>query len=114
MNTSDISDIIEQLSNLQIKQNELIAQLIAQKDNRKHNSKDNTKSETPTGPKEDKSEEDKTIKIGDRIILLTKGVKSKKGDEARVTDIKGAITYFIITRNGHNTYRKITNVRKSR
>ena len=113
MDISDISDIIEQLLNLQIRQNELIAQLIARKDNR-HNSKDNTKSETPKGPKEDKSEEDKTIKIGDRIILLTKGVKSKKGDEARVTDIKGAIIYFIITRNGHNTYRKITNVRKSR
>ena len=107
----DASDIIEQLSNLQIEQNKLIAQLIKQNNNTKLNQKGNPKSEIPKGA-EDKSAGNNTNKIGDRITLLTNGVRSKKGEEAKVTDIKGKTIKFIVIRNGHSTHRKIHNVRK--
>ena len=106
------SDIIEQLSKLQLEQNKLIAQLIKQKGKREPNLKGNPKLEIPEGVKEDKSESNKLIRIGDRITLLTNGVRSKKGDEARVTDIKGKTIKFVVIRNGHSTHRKLHNVQK--
>jgi hypothetical protein len=106
------SDIIEQLSKLQLEQNKLIAQLIKQTTKREHNPKGKPKLEIPEDAEEAKSERNKAIKIGDRITLLTNGVRSKKGDEARVTDIKGKTIKFVIIRNGHSTYRKLHNVQK--
>ena len=102
----DTSHIIEQLSNLQIEQNKLIAQLIKQNNNTKLNQKGNPKSEIPKGA-EDKSAGNNTIKIGDRITLLTNGVRSKKGEEARVTGIKGKTIKFMVIRNGLSMHRKI-------
>ena len=96
MNTSDI---IERLQKLQIEQNELFAQLI-------------TPEAKSKGVVKSSREESAKLKIGDYITLLSSGVRSKKGNKARVTGTKGTTVKFVIVRNGHNTHRKRNNVRK--
>ena len=96
MNTSDI---IERLQKLQIEQNELFAQLI-------------TPAAKSKGGVKSSSEKSAELKIGGYITLLSSGVRSKKGNKARVTGTKGTTVKFIIVRNGHNTHRKRNNVRK--
>ena len=99
----DTSEIIEQLQKLQIKQNELIAQLVSR------NSKPVTKQEKSLENSIDDSEK---LKIGDSITLLSSGVRSKKGDKATVTGTKGKTVHFVIARNGVSTHRLRHNVRK--
>ena len=96
MNTSDI---IERLQKVQIKQNELFAQLI-------------TPEAKSKGVAKSSSEESEKLKIGDYITLLSSSVRSKKGDKARVTGTKGKTVKFVVVRHGHNTHRKRNNVRK--
>ena len=51
-------------------------------------------------------EESEKLKVGDYITLLSSGVRSKKGDKARVTGTKGTTVKFVVVRNGHSTHRK--------
>ena len=79
----DLSDIIDKLQKLQIEQNKLIEELVASKGGITITKEDpepaqQESTQRPRG----KSEE---LKAGEQIILLTSGVRSKKGDKARVT-----------------------------
>ena len=105
MNTSDI---IEQLQKLQIEQNKLLTQLITPE----AKSKGYPQPVRQKGVVKSSSEESEKLKVGDYITLLSSGVRSKKGDKARVTCTKGTTVKFVIIRNGHNTHRKRNNVRK--
>ena len=58
------------------------------------------------------NEESENLKVGDYITLLSSGVRSKKGDKARVTGTKGTTVKFVVVGNGHSTHRKQHNVRK--
>ena len=82
MNTSDI---IERLQKLQIEQNELFAQLITPE----AKSKGDPQPVRQKGVVKSSSEESEKLKVGDYITLLSSGVRSKKGDNARVTGTKG-------------------------
>ena len=107
----DTSDIIDRLQKLQIEQNKLIEELIASKSDSPITKEDPepAQQESTQRPR-DKS---KKLQAGDQIILLTSGVRSKKGDKARVTTkTKGNTIHFVVLRNGHSSHRKANNVRK--
>ena len=102
----ETSDIIKQLQKLQIKQDKLLSRLVAS---------ETDKTEVVATKKEvanKKTTNKKDLKIGDQITLLTTGVRTKKGDKARVTGIRGNTIFFTVIRNGHSTHRKANNVRK--
>ena len=90
----NITDLIAQLSELQLEQNKILAQIAARTESTKAEPKD-------------------TIHIGDHVLLLTGGIKCIKGDKARVTKVttKTAV-HFIVLRNQHNTYKRHRNVQK--
>ena len=52
------------------------------------------------------------LQTGDIIVLLTAGVRIRKGDKARVTEIKGSTVHFKVLKNQVQSYRMIKNVRK--
>ncbi len=90
----NITDLIAQLSELQLEQNKILAQIAARTESTKAESKD-------------------TIHIGDHVLLLTCGIRCiKKGDKARVTKVTKTAVHFIVLRNQHNTYKKHRNVQK--
>ena len=89
----DISDLVKQLSQLQLEQNKIIEQITARA------------TATPTEPED-------TIHIGDHVLLLTGGIRCIKGDRARVTKVTDSAVHFTVIRNKHNTYKKHRNVRK--
>ena len=106
----DTSDIIEQLQKLQIEQNKLLAQLITHETKGKSIPESN---QEPDRQKKEVAKEGKeNLKIGDCITLLSSGVRSKKGDKARVIGTKGKTVQFVVIRNGHSTHRKSHNVHK--
>ena len=107
------SDIIKRLSKLQLEQNTLIAQLIKQNNKEVPSIKGGLKPPKHKSAEDSGSGSNDSIKVGDHITLLTNGVRSKKGDEATVFDIKGKTVKFVVNKNGHNTYRKIHNVHKA-
>ena len=92
----EISDIIKQLQKLQIEQDKLLSQLVA----------------IPEKVKSEKTPDREDLKVGDQVTLLTTGVRTRKGDKARVTGIRGKTIFFTVIRNGHSTHRKANNVRK--
>ena len=79
----NITDLIAQLSELQLEQNKILAQIAARTESTKAEPKD-------------------TIHIGDHVLLLTGGIRCIKGDKARVTKVptirylsrKGVIMMF--------------------
>ena len=91
----ELQALIEQLNHLQIDQSKIIKQIA-----------DLTRAPTKT------KEENQELQVGDHVTLLTKGVKCKKGDKARVTIVTETLVHFIVLRNGHSTFRKRTNVKK--
>ena len=102
----EISDIIKQLQKLQIEQDKLLSQLTAS---------EAKKAEAVAIQKKVKSEktpDKEDLKVGDQVTLLTTGVRTRKGDKARVTGIRGKTIFFTVIRNGHSTHRKANNVRK--
>ena len=102
----ETSDIIKQLQKLQIEQNKLLSQLSASE-------AEKTKViATQRKVKSEKTLDRKDIKVGDQVTLLTTGVRSRKGDKAKVTGIRGKTNFFTVIRNGHSTHRKTNNVRK--
>ena len=92
----EISDIIKQLQKLQIEQDKLLSQLVA----------------IPEKVKSEKTPDREDLKVGDQVTLLTTGVRTRKGDKARVTGIRGKTIFFTVIRNGHSTHRKANNIRK--
>ena len=90
----NISDLIKQLSQLQLEQDKIIEQILAARD-----------TTTSTEPED-------TIHIGDHVLLLTGGIRCIKGDRARVTKVTDSAVHFTVIRNKHNTYKKHRNVRK--
>ena len=89
----NISDLVKQLSQLQLEQNKIIEQILAARD-----------TTTLTEPED-------TIHIGDHVLLLT-GIRCIKGDRARVTKVTESAVHFTVIRNNHNTYKKHRNVQK--
>ena len=57
---------------------------------------------------------DSRIQIGDKIMLNTGGVRHKVGDEAIVTKCNEKTVHFKVLRNGHHSYKKVSNVTKIR
>ena len=57
------------------------------------------------------------LQIGDIIVLLTKGVRCRKGDRARVTKVNPlpypGTVHFTVLHNKHTTYKKRSNVKKA-
>jgi len=72
----DISDLVLQLSQLQLEQNKIIEQILAAR-----------VTATPTEPED-------TIHIGDHVLLLTGGIRCIKGDRARVTKVTVSAVHF--------------------
>ena len=89
----NITDLIAQLSELQLEQNKILAQIAARTESTKAEPKD-------------------TIHIGDHVLLLTGGIRCIKGDKARVTKVTKTAVHFIVLRNQHNMYKRHINVQK--
>ena len=102
----ETSDIIKQLQKLQIEQNKLLSQLSASEAEKAK------VIVTQKKVKSEKTPDKKDLKAGDQVTLLTTGVRSRKGDKAKVTGIRGKTIFFTVIQNGHSTHRKSNNVRK--
>ena len=100
----DVSELIAQLTKLQLEQNKIFEQLAVISDT------DKTHKTADKKPRATDNNED--LKIGDHVILLTGGTRCKKGDKARVTKIADSAVHFVVLRNDHHTYKKHWNVRK--
>ena len=75
----NITNIIAQLSELQLEQNKILAQI----------------ARTRTGATKMESED--TIHIGDHVLLLTGGIRCIKGDKAQVTEVtESAAVHFTV------------------
>ena len=81
-------DLIQRLQQLQIETNEIIGQLAVIRSTRQG------------------------IQVGDTVKLLTKGVRSKKGDLAIVTEVKSTSVGVRLISTGHVTRRHPKNVSK--
>ena len=86
----NITDLIAQLSELQLEQNKILEQR--------------------TGATKTESED--TIHIGDHVLLLTGGIRCIKGDKAQVTKVTKTAVHFTVLRNKHNTFERHRNVQK--
>ena len=83
-------DLMRQLQQLQIEENEIIQQLSAIRSS------------------------NQAIKVGDTVKLLTKGVRSKRGDLAVVTSVSSNSIGIRLNATGHTTRRLPKNVKKVR
>jgi hypothetical protein len=90
----NIPDLIAQLSELQLEQNKILAQI----------------ARTRTGATKMESED--TIHIGDHVLLLTGGIRCIKGDKAQVMKVTKSAVHFTVLRNNYNTYKRHRNVQK--
>ena len=117
-----MNDLIRELKELRIEQSQLVQQVynLDNKINNLENRIQNVTQRKPTSktdvqPKSGPSEES-DLQVGDIVVLLTKGVRCRKGDRARVSKITSfpyaCTVYFIVLRNNHNTHKNRTNVRK--
>ena len=84
----DEEELIRRLEQLQIEENHIIKQLSAIRSS------------------------DQAIKVGDTVKLLTKGVRSKKGDLAVVTSVADNSIGIRLKHTGHITKRQPNNVKK--
>ena len=84
----DEEELIRRLEQLQIEENHIIKQLSAIRSS------------------------DQAIKVGDTVKLLTKGVRSKKGDLAVVTSVADNSIGIRLKDTGHITRRQPNNVKK--
>ena len=53
----------------------------------------------------------KDLKIGQKVEILTKGVRSQKGDVGTITKVTKDRVHVKVSRNGSHTSRKGSNVR---
>jgi hypothetical protein len=89
----NITDLIAQLSELQLEQNKILAQIA-----------------TRTGATKTESED--MIHIGDHVLLLTGGIRCIKGDKAQVTKVTKTAVHFTVLRKKRKTYKRHRNVQK--
>lgn len=96
----DIEEIIASLQSLQLEQDQLLQQLataVAAKETRAQGTvTDNT---------------NKALKVGQQVEILTKGVRSQKGDIGTITKVTKDRVHLQVKRNGTSTSRKGSNVR---
>ena len=83
-------ELIRRLKQLQIEENHIIKQLTAIRSS------------------------DEALKVGDTVKLLTKGVRSKRGDLALVTSVSSNSIGVKLIDTGHITRRQPKNVKKVR
>ena len=88
-------ELIQRLQQLQIEENEVINQLAAIRSNRQE--------PRPTR---------QVLRIGDKVRLLTKGVRSKKGDLAVITKVASDFITIRLIATGHVTRRHPKNISK--
>ena len=100
----EIADIIQQLQDLQIKQDELLSQLASKQAQPTNSQAKPAKTSVSVASQE--------LKPGDSIILLTGGIIVRRGDKAKVTKVSDTAIHFVLDRNGHSTYKRHRNVRK--
>ena len=89
----NITDLIAQLSELQLEQNKILAQIAARTESTKVEPND-------------------MIQIGDHVLLLTGGIRCIKSDKARLTKVTKTAVHFIVLHNQHNMYKRHINVQK--
>ena len=89
-------ELIRRLRQLQIEENNIIEQLAAIR----------------SGDEAINQSDDEVIRVGDTVKLLTKGVRSKKGDLAVVTSVSDNSIGIKLKNTGHITRRQPNNVKK--
>ena len=104
----EVADIIKRLQQLQIEESALLAELALR-------ATDNgvpAPSPLPTSQRNDKTTDQRRVKVGDKVLLLTGGARCRKGDTATVTKVSPKTVHFTVHRNGHNTYKRPENVQR--
>ena len=104
----EVADIIKRLQQLQIEESNLLAELAARERDievPRHHPQLPSRSRNKANDKE-------PLEIGDRVLLLTRGARCRKGDTATVTKVSPTTVHFIVHRTEHHTYKKVENVRK--
>ena len=86
-------ELIQELRRLSIRQYQIVEQL------------HEIKSRRPDNP-------ETNLKEGDTILLLTKGVRSSKGDKGVITKVNKATVHIKLVASGAQVTRKIKNVQK--
>ena len=92
------TEIIIELKSLSLRTSELICELETVR-----------KMSIPRAAPKRASEE---LKEGDHIVLLTPGVRVKKGETATITEIKGNTIHFITNHTRRRSHKKAHNVKK--
>ena len=93
------TEIIIELKSLSLRTSELICELETVRKT----------SKPGTAPKRASGE----LKEGDHIVLLTSGVRVKKGETATITtEIKGTTIHFITNHTRRRSHKKAHNVKK--
>ena len=100
----DVSNLIAQLTKLQLEQNKILEQLAV--------ISNTDKTQNTVDKKHRATDINEDLKIGDHGILLTGGTRCKKGNKARVTKITDLAVHFVVLRNDHHTYKKHWNAQK--
>ena len=104
----EVADIIKRLQQLQIEESALLAELAS----RAPHSRASVPTSQLKSQRDDTAEDQDKIKVGDKVLLLTRGTRCRKGDTATVTKVSDNTVYFTVHRNGHSTYKLVHNVQK--
>ena len=101
-----VADIIRRLQELQIEESNLLSELA------QHESGNGASEPQPSrnNQRKNKTRSREQVKVGDEVLLLTKGAKCRKGDTATITKVGPKTVHFTVHRNGHSTYKLIENV----
>ena len=104
----EVADIIKRLQQLQIEESALLAELAS----RATDNGATASSLPPISQRNDKTTDQGRVKVGDKVLLLTRGAKCRKGDTATVTKVNPKSVHFTVHRTGHNTYKRPENVQR--
>ena len=104
----EVADIIKRLQELQIEESNLLAELASRERNNE------ALRAYPQHPSQrpNRANDKNQIKIGDKVLLLTGGVRCRKGDTATVTKVSPKTIHFTVHRTGHATYKRVENVKR--
>ena len=104
----EVADIIKRLQELQIEENTLLAELMS-----RGTGDGLSRSRTlPPSQRENRAQDRRRVKVGDDILLLTGGVRCRKGDKATVTKVSPKSIHFTVHRNGITTYKRPENIQR--
>ena len=105
----EVADIIRRLQELQIEESNLLAELASrERGNETPRNHPQFQSQRQNRANDRKQE----INIGDKVLLLTGGIRCRKGDKATVTKVSPKTIHFTVHRTGHTTYKRVENVKK--